>query len=90
MKCRACWTEKAYVRPTQGWREVALTWLGLVPLKCHHCYHRFWLPRPLTVGKQLVPPALQSRRARAIRWLWPFRNPPATSARLAAAEPAHR
>ena len=64
MKCRACWTEKAYVRPTQGWREVALTWLGLVPLKCHHCYHRFWLPRPLTVGKQLVPPARKAAASR--------------------------
>ncbi len=64
MKCRACWAEKAYVRQARGWREIALTWLGLVPLKCQHCYHRFWTPRPLTIGKQLVPPPRKTAPAR--------------------------
>ena len=42
MKCRACWSDKAYLREVKGWRGVALNWLGIVPLKCHHCYHKSW------------------------------------------------
>ena len=28
----------------------------LVPLKCHHCYHKFTVPWFLTIGKRLTPP----------------------------------
>ena len=56
MKCRACWSDKAYVRPVGGWRGALMSWVGIVPLKCHHCYHRFSLPFLFTIGKQLNPP----------------------------------
>ena len=59
MKCRACWSDKAYVRTVKGWRRVALAVLLLVPLKCHHCYHKFSVPWLLTWGKQLTPPPLR-------------------------------
>jgi len=59
MKCRACWSDKAYVRTVKGWRGIALSALMLVPLKCHHCYHKFSVPWPLTLGKQLTPPPLR-------------------------------
>jgi hypothetical protein len=55
MKCRACWTDKAYERPATTWREIAMTWLGFVPLKCQHCYHKFSVLRVLTIGQQLTP-----------------------------------
>jgi hypothetical protein len=56
MKCRACWSDKAYVRQVPGWRGALMSWVGIVPLKCHHCYHRFTLPFLLTIGKELTPP----------------------------------
>ncbi len=37
------------------------SWLGMVPLKCHHCYHKFTVPWFLTIGKRLTPPALKTR-----------------------------
>ena len=61
MKCRACWTDKAYVREVGGWRGVLYTWLGMVPLKCHHCYHRFSVPWFVTIGKRLTPPVIVAR-----------------------------
>jgi hypothetical protein len=63
MKCRACWTDKAYRREVSGWRRLACTWLGMVPLKCHHCYHKFTVPWPLTIGKRLSPPAMKIHAA---------------------------
>ena len=59
MKCRACWADKAYIREVAGWRGVVCSWLGLVPLKCHHCYHKFSLPWFMTIGKRLTPPAMK-------------------------------
>ncbi|HEX4142112.1 MAG TPA: hypothetical protein VHY91_01070 [Pirellulales bacterium] len=61
MKCRACWTDKAYLRDVSGWRGVLHSWLGMVPLKCHHCYHKFSVPWFSTIGKRLTPPAVASR-----------------------------
>ena len=65
MKCRACWTDKAYVREVRGWGGTVYSWLGMVPLKCHHCYHRFTVPWFLTIGKRLTPPVLKTRLAPA-------------------------
>jgi hypothetical protein len=65
MKCRACWTDKAYKREVTGWRATAYAWLGLVPLKCHHCYHKFTVPWFLTIGKRLTAPALKVQPAAA-------------------------
>jgi hypothetical protein len=64
MKCRACWADKAYVRQARGWREIAMTWLGFVPLKCQHCYHKFAVLRPLTIGQQLTPPVRKTSPVR--------------------------
>jgi hypothetical protein len=66
MKCRACWTDKAYVREISGWRAVVYSWLGMVPLKCHHCYHKFTVPWFLTIGKRLTPPAFKVRSSPAV------------------------
>ena len=63
MKCRACWAEKAYVREVRGWRGVALNWLGFVPLKCQHCYHKFSVLRLLAIGQELTPPARKTPAA---------------------------
>jgi hypothetical protein len=61
MKCRACWTDKAYLRDVSGWRGTLHSWLGMVPLKCHHCYHKFSVPWFSTIGKRLTPPAIVAR-----------------------------
>ena len=57
MKCPVCWTEKVYLRIVKGWKARLLLSVRLaVPMRCHHCYHRFWAPWFLTIGKQLQPP----------------------------------
>jgi hypothetical protein len=66
MKCRACWADKAYIREIKGWRGSAMSWLGVVPLKCHHCYHKFSVPWFLTIGKQLTPPVLRGTVPRSV------------------------
>ncbi len=38
---------------------MALACLLLVPLKCHHCYHRFTVLWFMTWGKQITPPILR-------------------------------
>ena len=57
MKCPACWTEKAYQRKPKGWKEFLLGFLLIVPMKCHHCYHRFQISWFATLGKQITPPS---------------------------------
>ena len=66
MKCRACWTDKAYIRDVRGWRGTLYRWLGMVPLKCHHCYHKFSVSWFSTIGKRLTPPAIATRPAPAM------------------------
>jgi hypothetical protein len=61
MKCRACWTDKAYIRDVSGWRGNLYRWLGMVPLKCHHCYHKFSVSWFSTIGKRMTPPAVAAR-----------------------------
>ena len=73
MKCPRCWANKAYLYPVPGWKKVLLACLLVRPLKCRHCYHKFWVPLLFTIGKQVTPPRL---RARAVR--------PATGASYAA------
>ena len=60
MKCPACWADKAYVRQVTPVRHAILSCLFLVPLRCHHCYHKFTVPRLLTIGKRLIPPVLKA------------------------------
>jgi hypothetical protein len=59
MKCRACWCDKAYEQPLPRWRRGAWRLVLVVPMKCHHCYHRFRMFWPLTWGQQLTPPVLK-------------------------------
>ena len=59
MKCRACWAEKAYVRNVGGWKGQLMSCLLLVPLKCHHCYHKFNVLWFFTIGKRLTPPPIR-------------------------------
>lgn len=61
MKCPACWAEKAYRRTEEGqglWAKV-LWALGFVPMRCRHCYHKFWTHRLLVLGQVLDAPAKQ-------------------------------
>lgn len=59
MKCPACWTEKAYRRQSTGWKAKVLAAALLLPMKCHHCYHRFYAFRLFAIGKRLHPPPLR-------------------------------
>lgn len=56
MKCRRCWSDKAYLRTVPGWRGLLLRCLLLAPMRCHHCYEKFTVPWILTLGKQVHPP----------------------------------
>ena len=58
MKCRLCWSDKAYRHTQKGLKAMIYSCLGLVPLKCHHCYHKFWMPWFTTWGQALEPPKL--------------------------------
>ena len=61
MKCRACWTDKAYLREeSRGFKAMICSCLGLVPLKCHHCFHKFRVPWFMTWGKTLHPPVVRA------------------------------
>ena len=56
MKCPKCWAEKAWLREVQGLKRLALKTLGVVPLRCHHCYHRFHVSWFRTIGHSLDLP----------------------------------
>jgi len=56
MKCPVCWSNKAYYRQPRGWTDRLPSLLLLVPLKCHHCFHKFHVPWFLTWGQDLEPP----------------------------------
>jgi len=62
MKCSRCWAEKAYVHPFGGWRDILLNCFLVRRMKCRHCYHKFFVPWLLTIGKQVRPPAPSTRR----------------------------
>ena len=67
MKCPACWAEKAFVRQVDGWKGAVLRCLLVVPMKCHHCYHDFYIPWIMTIGKQITPPDRGSHSRRPHR-----------------------
>ena len=60
MKCRACWSDKAYLREEKSLKATIYSCLGIVPFKCHHCYHKFWVPWFMTWGKTLHPPIIKA------------------------------
>ncbi len=96
MKCPTCWTEKVYLRIVKGWKARLLQTFGLaVPMRCHHCYHRFWVPWFLTIGKQLKPPerivtAEGTRLSYAARYLQEQQGRQADADALQAPEPERR
>jgi len=57
IKCRKCWADKAYWNPGESWQEQILSYLFVVPVKCHHCYHQFRVSWFHTFGKQVIAPA---------------------------------
>jgi hypothetical protein len=60
MKCRACWSDKAYLREDRSWKANFLSFLGLLPVKCHHCFHKTWIPWFMTWGQQSTPPIISA------------------------------
>jgi hypothetical protein len=56
MRCPRCWTEKAYLSSVSGWRGILLAIVLRVPMRCHHCYHRFSVWWFATLGQQIEPP----------------------------------
>jgi hypothetical protein len=58
MKCRACWTDKAYLREDKSWKAQVFSFFGLLPVKCHHCFHKAWIPWFSTWGQQTKPPQM--------------------------------
>lgn len=57
MKCPACWAEKAYRRNEDGAWATVLRRLLFIPMRCRHCYHKFWVHRLLTMGQVIEAPA---------------------------------
>ncbi len=57
MKCPACWAEKAYRRTDEGSWAGILRYLLFVPMRCRHCYHKFYIHRMFAFGKVIEPPA---------------------------------
>ena len=76
MKCPKCWTDKAYRRRIKGLKGHLLRLILIVPLRCHHCYHKFHVPWFFTIGKETTPAPI----AAASRTLRPSRaaSPPVT------------
>ena len=56
MKCPSCWADKAYRRSESGGRATLLRWLLFVPMRCRHCYHKFWTHRLKALGQPLDAP----------------------------------
>jgi hypothetical protein len=59
MKCPRCWADKAYLRRVEGWRGLLVRLLLVRPMRCHHCYHKFCVPWPLTLGQRVDPPEMR-------------------------------
>ena len=60
MKCPRCWAEKAFIRKVTGWQGFFLDCLLLIPMKCHHCYHKFVVFWPFAVGQDLQQPPVRN------------------------------
>ena len=57
MKCRFCWASKAYRRTNvRGWERILTACLLLVPVRCHHCYQKFYVPWFVTWGVDIEAP----------------------------------
>ena len=57
VKCPVCWAEKAYRREAKSKMVRMLAALRIVmPMKCHHCYHLFYVHWLRTLGQQTQQP----------------------------------
>ena len=56
MKCPSCWSEKAYRHKSKRSSSLAMATLGIVALRCQHCYHEFSRPFFMTIGQQIEAP----------------------------------
>ena len=65
MKCPKCWTEKVYRHDRRQWQTRLLACVSLVPMKCHHCYHKFYASWFALLGRPVQPPAATARKVRA-------------------------
>ncbi|MBN2022400.1 MAG: hypothetical protein JW809_06355 [Pirellulales bacterium] len=74
MKCPVCWAEKAYVRRVDGWKGKLLALFLIVPMQCHHCYHRFHVLWFQTWGKRTQPPLRIAPNTRATRLSYAARH----------------
>lgn len=64
MKCPKCWAYEAYTHHARGgWKELLLSCLLLIPMKCQHCFHKFYAFWPFTLGQQMAPPTLRVSKA---------------------------
>ena len=64
MKCPRCWANKVCVREVSKWKKILTACLLLRPMKCHHCYHKFYVPLFLAIGKRVGPPGRKARPSR--------------------------
>ena len=55
MKCPSCWSDKAYRRKSKR-SSLWMAALGIVTLRCQHCYHEFSRPIFMTIGQQVDAP----------------------------------
>ncbi len=39
-----------------------MSWLALIPMRCHHCYHEFVVSWIVTIGKQVNAPQPPSKQ----------------------------
>ena len=45
MKCPNCWDQKVHVREMNFLHRVVCAVLFLVPMRCRHCFHAFYVSR---------------------------------------------
>jgi len=90
MKCPVCWADKAYLRPMEGWKDRLLACLMLVPMQCHHCYHKYRLFWFQTLGKPVVPPLRIAPATRASRLSHAARQQPVQPQTLHPQTPSRR
>jgi hypothetical protein len=89
MKCPVCWAEKAYVRKVQGWKSLLYQLAWLVPLKCHHCYHKFVVSWFSTIGRTIHPPKIRRTAPVDTGPAYAARSRGGSSARRTSRKPAH-
>ncbi len=59
MRCPNCWDRKVTVRQTHWLPQLLCAGLALVPVRCRHCWHAFYVSR--------VSYAKSERRAAAVQ-----------------------